>query len=161
MICQQFVKSLNYVPKLLRSETYVWASMLSDLNQAFQTPYLVLYLFTWNLMQPQMVCLQYVETRKCGAIEFLTFAWIVFSLQLSLAILIKKTQLALFYTLSASVWFTQTFDDVSIKRRNDSWFAYSLLWGLLTSIFTTLPTPPKHMRPAYWLNNKKILSFFF
>mgnify|MGYP003688301035 CR=1 FL=1 len=22
-------------------------------------------------MQPQMVCLQYVETRKCGAIEFM------------------------------------------------------------------------------------------
>ena len=85
-----------------------------------------------------MVCLQYVETRKCGAIEFLTFAWIVFSLQLSIAILIKKTQLALFYTLSASVWFTQTFDDVSIKRRNDSWFAYSWLWGLLTCTFTTM-----------------------
>ena len=61
----------------------------------------------------------------------------VFSL-LSIAILIKKTQLALFYTLSASVWFTQTVVDVSIKRRNDSWFAYSLLWGLLTSIFTTV-----------------------
>ena len=99
-------------------------------------------------MQLQMVCLQYVETRKWGAIEFLTFAWIVFTLLLSIGILTKKTQLALFHTLSVSVWFTQTFDDVSIKRRNDSWFAYSWLWGLQTSIFTTIwqrftdKTPP-------------------
>ena len=64
------------VPKLPRSETYVWVSMLSDLNQALHTPYLALYFLVWNLMQPQTVWLQCVEMRKWGALNSLPFAWI-------------------------------------------------------------------------------------
>ena len=48
------------VPKLPRSETYVWALMPWDLNQAISV---------WNIMQPQMVCLQYAETRKWAALN--------------------------------------------------------------------------------------------
>ena len=108
--------------------------MLSDLNHAFETLYL-LYFFVWNLMQPQMVFLQHVETRKWDAIEFFTFAWIfVDSSPVNCDTDQTDAARALF---SASVCFTQTFDGVSIKGRNDTWFAYLWLWGLLTSIFTT------------------------
>ena len=104
---------------------------LRPCRNKFQTSHLAIYFLVWKLMQPQMVCLQCVETRKWGALNSLPFLWIRFDSLLTIQYWLNKHRALLIYPLSVSV--TQTFDNVNIKA--SEWF--------LIYIF-------KIMRSSYW-----------
>lgn len=111
-------------------KTYVWALLLFDPEQAFQTPWTLFVDFKPNATSnsPSSVCCD-PQTRRTKFHTLCLNPWPYHCWQ-SRHWLNRRSSLL-------SVWVTKKVFDNIIKRRNDTWYVYAWIRNLLRNTFTT------------------------